>query len=197
MHNLSWQHLSFLLISSDTTNRNQQSFQPILCIIFFFFPIMLPLDLFHYNFSLQKCYYSLSTSFQAITMDICYWVYNFMLEAPPIKNCCINILSSDHNIIITFRDNEPHQGLLFSFSFMNNFGYCQELMKLKREREEATLSGWYNIAERVTGLLFKRSLVQDACQIFSWTSNGTRCPALRLTEFHGVFKGMLDVPIND
>lgn len=104
---------------------------------------MPPLGLFHHSFSLQKCYYSLFALFQAITMDICYWVYNFMLEAPPIKNCCINILFSDHNIIIAFRDNEPHQGLLFSFSFMNKFGYCQELMKLKREREEATLSDRY------------------------------------------------------
>lgn len=158
---------------------------------------MPPLGLFHHSFSLQKCYYSLFALFQAITMDICYWVYNFMLEAPPIKNCCINILFSDHNIIITFRDNEPHQGLLFSFSFMNKFGYCQELMKLKREREEATLSDRYNIAERVTGWIFKRSLMQVACQIFSWTLNGTRCPALRLTEFYGILKSMLDVIIND
>lgn len=132
------QHLSFLLISSNTTNRNQQSFQPISCILFL--PIMALLGPFHHNFSLQKWYYSLSSLFQAIIIDICHWIYNFMLEAPPIKNCCINILSSDQNIIITFRDNEPHQGLLFSFSFMNKFGYCQELMKPKREREEATLS---------------------------------------------------------
>lgn len=121
---------------------------------FFVLPIMPPLGLFHYNFSLEKFYYSFFSLFQAITMDICYWVYHFMLEAPPIKNCCINISSSDHNIIITFRDNEPHQGL-FSFSFMNKFSYCQELMKLEKEREEAMLSDWYNIAEWVTGWLLK------------------------------------------
>lgn len=102
---------------------------------------MLPLGLFHHNFFFTESYYSLSTLFQAITMDICYWVYHFMLEAPPIKICCINILSSDHNIIITFRDNEPHQGLLFSFSFMNKFGYCQELMKLKG-KERRHHSDW-------------------------------------------------------
>lgn len=132
MDSLSWPHSSFLLVFSNCNNRNQQSFQPIFCILFL--PIIPPLGLLHHNFLLQKCCYSLSALFQAITMDICYWVYNFMLEAPPIKNCCINILSSDHNVIITFRDNEPHQGLLFPFSFMNKFGFCQELMKLKGER---------------------------------------------------------------
>lgn len=124
-----WLHSSFLLIFSDTTKRKQKYFQPVLCALFLL--IMLPLGLFDHNFFFTESYYSLSTLFQAITMDICYWRYNFMLETPPIKICCINILSSDHNIIISFRDNEPHQGLLFSFSFMNKFGYCQELMKLK------------------------------------------------------------------
>lgn len=108
------------------------------------------------EFFLTESYYSHSALFQAITMDICYWVYNFMLEAPPIKICCINILSSDHNIIITFRDNEPHQGLLFSFSFMNKFGYCQELMKLKG-KERRQHSDWLlrETLLRVTGWLLK------------------------------------------
>lgn len=129
-----------------------KSFQPILCILFSHYASTGPL-LPH--FPLQRCYYSLSALFQAITIGHLLLVYNFMLEAPPIKNCCINILSSDHSIIITFRDNEPHQGLLFSFSFMNKFVYYQDSMKLKREREEATLSDSYNTAERVTGWFLK------------------------------------------
>lgn len=139
-------------------NSNQTCF---MCWVFLL--IMLPPGPLCHNFFFTENCYSVSALFQAITMDICYWAYNFMLEAPPIKICCINILSSDHNIIITFRDNEPHQGLLFSFSFMNKFGYCQELMKVKgKERRQHPDWLLRETLLRVTGWLLK----EDHCYIF-------------------------------